>query len=80
MNAIRYQLKAEGIFHYRQEIVRITNTQKIVTHIEKTLSMKSIYVAVAASQTKICSTQIGTQKKPDFPIYGKLTIVSCNPG
>lgn len=44
VNTIRYQLKAKGIRHDRQEIVRITNTQKVVTTYGKNTFGETIYV------------------------------------
>ena len=44
VNTIRYQLKAKGIHHGRQEIVRITNTQKVVTTYGKNTFDETIYV------------------------------------
>ncbi len=44
VNTLRYQLKAKGIRHDWQEIVRITNTQKVVTTYGKNTFDETIYV------------------------------------
>lgn len=41
VNTIRYQLKQQKIYHNWQEIVRVTNTQKVNKHVVKTKIMKS---------------------------------------
>ncbi len=43
-NTIRYHLKAKGIHHEWQEIMRITNTQKVVTTYGKNTLDETIYV------------------------------------
>jgi len=41
---IRYQLKQKGIYHDWQEIVRIGNTQKIVTTTGKNQEDETIFI------------------------------------
>ena len=54
VNTIRYQLRKQGITHSWTELVRITNTQKVITtygqnSFDKTISVRRVYPAPGKS-------------------------------
>jgi hypothetical protein len=75
VNTIRYQLKAKGIRHDWQEIVRITNTQKVVTTYEKNTLDETIYVRRCTEPNEKVKTIYQALGYRNYPFVKRKSVV-----
>ena len=75
VNTIRYQLKAKGIHHDWQEIVRITNTQKIVTTCGRNTFNETIYVRRCTEPNEKVKTIYQALGYRNYPFVKRKSVV-----
>lgn len=75
VNTIRYQLKAKGIHHDWQEIVRITNTQKVVTTYGKNNFGETIYVRRCTDPNEKVKTIYQALGYRNYPFVKRKSVV-----
>jgi hypothetical protein len=75
VNTIRYQLKAKGIHHDWQEIVRITNTQKVVTTYGKNNFGETIYVRRCTDPNEKVKTIYQALVYRNYPFVKRKSVV-----
>lgn len=75
MNTIRYQLKAKGVHHDWQEIVRITNTQKVVTTYGKNTFDETIYVRRCTDPNEKVRTIYQALGYKNYPFVKRKSVV-----
>jgi hypothetical protein len=75
VNTIRYQLKTKGIHHDWQEIVRITNTQKVVTTYGKNTFDETIYVRRCTEPNEKVKTIYQALGYRNYPLVKRKSVV-----
>ena len=75
VNTIRYQLKQQKINHNWQEIVRITNTQKIVTTYGQNKDDEIIYVRRCTEKNEKVKQMYNALKYKNYPFTKRKSVV-----
>jgi hypothetical protein len=75
VNTVRHQLKAKNIRHSWQEIVRITNTQKIVTTTGQNTFEKIVYVRRCTEPSEKVKTLYQALGYRNFPFVKRKSVV-----
>jgi len=75
VNTIRYQLKAKGIHHDWQEIVCITNTQKVVSTYGKNIFEETIYVRRCTEPNEKVKTIYQALGYRNYPFVKRKSVV-----
>lgn len=80
VNTIRYQLKAKGITIDWQEIVRIANTQKMITTTAKNAEGNTVYQRKCSEpEAKIVTLYQALNYKPHPKIKAKFVVLKIGP-
>ena len=75
VNTIRYQLKQQKINHNWQEIVRITNTQKVITTYGQNKDDEMIYVRRCTEPDKKVKEIYAKLKYKNYPFTKRKSVV-----
>ena len=80
VNTIRYQLKAKAINIDWQEIVRIANTQKMITTTAKNVNENNVYIRKCSEpEAKIKTLYIALNYKSHPKIKQKFVVLKIEP-
>src|SRR5690606_21763158 len=75
VNTVRYQLKKEKINHSWQEILRITNTQKLVTTTGQNKDDEVIYVRRCTEPNENVQKIYAALKYKNYPFTKRKSVV-----
>lgn len=75
VNTIRYQLKQQNINHNWQEIIRITNTQKIITTYGQNKENEIIYVRKCTEPNQKVKLIYNTLNYKNYPFIKRKSVV-----
>lgn len=75
VNTIRYQLKQQKINHNWQEIVRITNTQKVITTIGQNKDNETIYVRRCSQPNEKVKQIYSALQYKNYPYVKRKSVV-----
>jgi hypothetical protein len=75
VNTIRYQLKQQKINHNWQEIVRITNTQKVITTSGQNKDDEIIYVRRCTEPNEKVKEIYSALKYKNYPFVKRKSVV-----
>lgn len=80
VNTIRYQLKAQNITNHWKEIVRIANTQKIITTTAKNTNQRAVYMRKCSEpETKLQTIYQALNYKTHPKIKAKFVVLKIDP-